>query len=60
MNQWIVEVHCIDPIRVRRIEGIEAFSEDQAMILAEKRAVDIFGKKGEGWKRIVVHMPNTT
>lgn len=60
MTLWVAEIWCVNPSRKRTIWPIAALSEDQAIILAEKRASELFGKKKEGWTSLEVHMPNMT
>jgi hypothetical protein len=59
-TQWAVDVLCTCPLRKRRIGTVVALSEDQALMLAEKMAVKLFGDKGEGWIGLEVYMPNAT
>lgn len=57
---WSVEVLCLEPTRKRSIPPVAALSEDQAVILAERKASEMFGKKGESWSAVEVHMQNIT
>jgi len=60
ITSWVAEVWCLDPKRKRTIWPILALSEDQAVLLAEKKASEAFGEKGKGWSSLYVHMPNIT
>ena len=50
----------MDPKRKRTIWPIMALSEDQAILLAEKKAIEAFGEKGKGWSSLEIHIPNMT
>lgn len=60
MKEWMVRVFCLDPNRCREMPSVAALSEEQAVMIAEKRASEMFGRKGEGWIKVEVHMPNIT
>lgn len=57
---WQVEVFCLNPARKRMLGIIYALSEEQAKMIAEKRAEDVLGKKGEVWTEVRAHIPKTT
>lgn len=60
MKEWVVDVFCLDPNRCRRMGSVAALSEDQAIMMAEKKASEMFGKKGQGWIKVEVYITNTT
>lgn len=60
MTAWSAEVSCLDPCRKRNIWPIIAFSEEQAILIAVRKACEMFGKQGEGWISLTVHMQNST
>lgn len=60
MSTWIVEVECRNPIRTRLVGSVQALSEEQAVVLAEKRANEVLGNKGEVWRSLKVYIANNT
>lgn len=56
MKEWAVDVFCLDPNRCRRMGSVAALSEDQAIMMAEKKASEMFGKKGQGWIKVEVYL----
>lgn len=59
-QKWLIVVKCLNPIRYRQMEPISALNSEQAILIANEKANKIFGKKGEDWDELQVHIINAT
>jgi hypothetical protein len=60
LQKWAVVVKCLNPIRIREIESVLALNQEQAILVASKKASELLGEKGEGWEDLSVHIINVT
>lgn len=57
---WEVKVYCICPVCIRQTDSVMALDKEQALSIATEQVIKKYGKQGEAWNYVEVHMKNTT